>query len=413
MATPIGGAPMPLVTYADLQAPAKSQPTMKVYQLVQVRIHDKMKPMPPINALPAADMTTLDAWLQAGALAAAPADATCNTTTMPGGTTDPGKVVEGNKDGSSGPLVPGPGETCYEFKVHQSTTMVDDVKYDVGDGEHYEQFYYQVPWPADTVAFAYSTRADNAKVLHHWLLFSTIENEVEGYHKTAPLPTLIGTNPVLLAGWAVGGPNLVAPDDVGLELPEPGGQINVQWHFYNSTNTPQSDASSVQVCTVPKAMRAHTGSITWAGTEDLNGNKWTGGAGMPAHMMSTFTTTCDPGRAGLSATDPIHIIGFEPHMHRIGSHMKTDVKHTNGMVETLFDKPFSFGNETHYYSTYDLLPGEQLITSCSFNNTNDYGVPFGESSDTEMCYQFVFHWPAHSLSNGAASLLGVPDTCWD
>jgi hypothetical protein len=332
---------------------------------------------------------------------------------MPGGTTDPGKVVEGNKDGSSGPLVPGPGETCYEFKVHQSTTMVDDVKYDVGDGEHYEQFYYKVPWPADTVAFAYSTRADNAKVLHHWLLFSTIENEVEGYHKTAPLPTLIGTNPVLLAGWAVGGPNLVAPDDVGLELPEPGGQINVQWHFYNSTNTPQSDASSVQVCTVPKAMRAHTGSITWAGTEDLNGNKWTGGAGMPAHMMSTFTTTCDPGRAGLSATDPIHIIGFEPHMHRIGSHMKTDVKHTNGMVETLFDKPFSFGNETHYYSTYDLLPGEQLITSCSFNNTNDYGVPFGESSDTEMCYQFVFHWPAHSLSNGAASLLGVPDTCWD
>jgi len=58
------------------------------------------------------------------------------------------------------------------------------------------------------------------------------------------------------------------------------------------------------------------------------------------------------------------------------------------------------------------LPGEQLVTSCTFNNTNDFGVPFGESSDAEMCYQFVFAWPAHTLTNGAFSLLGVPDTCW-
>jgi hypothetical protein len=92
--------------------------------------------------------------------------------------------------------------------------------------------------------------------------------------------------------------------------------------------------------------------------------------------------------------------------------MKTDVKHANGMAETIFDKPFSFGNETHYFADYELKAGEQLITSCSFNNTNDFGVPFGESSDTEMCYQFTFAWPAHTISNGAASLLGVPDTCW-
>ena len=99
-------------------------------------------------------------------------------------------------------------------------------------------------------------------------------------------------------------------------------------------------------------------------------------------------------------------------MHRIGKRMKTDVKHVDGTMETLFDKPFSFGNETHYYQDYELKPGEQLVTSCTFMNDNDFGVPFGESSDTEMCYQFVFAYPAHALSNGAFSLLGVPDTCW-
>jgi hypothetical protein len=400
---PIGGAPMALVTFADLHKPAVTQPTMKVYQLVQTRIHDPLKPMPPIGTLPAADMASLDTWLKAGALTGTSADANCVIPPPP----------TGNVDGSPGPLKPGPGETCYEFKTHQSTTAVDDVPYDVGPtGEHYEQFYFKVPWPKDTVATSYATISDNAKVLHHWLLFSTNEQNPEGFHKTAPLPTLIGTNPILLAGWAVGGPNLVAPDQVGFELPDPGSTINVQWHFYNSTSTDQKDASKVQICTVPKAMRAHVGGVTWLGTEDLGGNKWTLGMGMPPHMTSTFTTTCTPGRKGLAATDSIHIIGFEPHMHKIGKHMTTKVTHMDGMIETIFDQPFNFGSETHYFKDYELKPGEKLTTSCTFDNTSDVGVPFGESSDTEMCYQFTFAWPAHSISNGAPSLLGVPDTCW-
>jgi hypothetical protein len=403
-ATPIGGAPMPLVTFADLHKAAVTKPTMKVYQLVQTRIHDQMKPMPPIGTLPAVDMTALDTWIQAGALTGPSTDATCMNAPP---TANP------NKDGGSGPIVPGPGVTCYEFKTHQSTTMVDDVPYDVGPpGEHYEQFYFKVPWPKDTVATSYATISDNAAVLHHWLLFSTNETNPEGFHKTAPLPTLVGTNPVLLAGWAVGGPHLVAPDQVGFELPDPGGTINVQWHFYNSTMTDQKDASKVQICTVPKAMVQHIGGVTWLGTENLGGNKWTLGAGMPAHMMSTFTTTCTPGRGGLAATDSIHIIGFEPHMHRLGKQMSTTIVHMDGTMEKIFDEPFSFGSETHYFKDVEVKPGEKLTTSCTFNNTTDKGVPFGESSDTEMCYQFTFAWPAHSIRNGAASLLGVTDTCW-
>jgi hypothetical protein len=403
-ATPIGGAPMALVTFADLQKPAATQPSMKVYQLVTTRIHDTNKPMPPIGTLLPADMTTLDTWIKGGALAGSSEDAKCATAGPPTGSND---------DGSSGPIVPGPGTTCYEFKTHQSTTSVDDVPYDIGPpGEHYEQFYFKVPWPKDTVATSYATIADNAAVLHHWLLFSTNEQNNEGFHKTAPLPTLVGTNPILLAGWAVGGPHLVAPDQVGFELPDPGGTINVQWHFYNSTMTDQKDASKVQICTVPKAMVQHVGGVTWLGTENLGGNKWTLGQGMPPHKESTFTTTCAPGRLGLAATDSIHIIGFEPHMHRIGKHMSTAVVHTDGTMETIFDEPFSFGSETHYFKDYEVKPGEKLVTSCTFNNTTDKGVPFGESSDNEMCYQFTFAWPAHSMKNGAASLLGVPDTCW-
>jgi hypothetical protein len=404
------GAPMPLVTYADLQKPAISQPTRKVWELVKERIHDTKRPMPPVMPLAAADLAELDGWLAGGALTGPASDATCAT---PAGGPTMGALSNSSRDFSVGALTPEIGETCYEFKVHGAQTAGDTSKFDITPGEFYEQFYYKIPWQANSVATAYATVADNGPVLHHWLLFSTNEAQAEGAHIQAPLPTLIGTDPMLLAGWAVGGPNVVAPPDVGFELPEPGVRtINVQWHFYNSTDKPQQDASKVQICTVPKATKKNIASITWTGTEDLNGNKWFGGAGMPAHMKSTFTTTCTPGRGGLAATDSIHIIGFEPHMHRIGKHMSTSVKHADGKMEMIFDKPFVFGNETHYTADFELKPGEQLVTSCSFDNDNDFGVPFGESTDTEMCYNFTFAYPAHALSNGAASLLGVPDTCW-
>jgi hypothetical protein len=133
---------------------------------------------------------------------------------------------------------------------------------------------------------------------------------------------------------------------------------------------------------------------------------------MPPHQESTFTTTCTPGRRGLAADQSIHIFSFEPHMHRIGKRMTTSVKHLDGTLDMVFDQPFSFGNETHYPVDVELKPGEQLVTSCTFNNDTARGVPFGESSDTEMCYQFTFAYPSRALSNGAASLLGVQDTCW-
>jgi len=400
---------MALVTYADLIKPSVTQPTKKVYELVKDRIHDTKRPMPPIGALMPADVAAVDSWVSDGAVSAAAADAVACIPSAASPEWEGARAL----DGSRGKITPGPGETCYEFKVHGGNTANDTTKFTVTDGEFYEQFYYKVPWPASSVATAYATLGDNVAVLHHWLLFSTNEPQPEGAHIVAPYPTLIGTDPVLLAGWAVGGPNLVAPQDVGFELPDPGQRtINVQWHFYNSTGKPQADASSIQICTVPKAMRENVGGVTWLGTEDLYGNKWFGGKGMPAHKKTMFTTTCVPGRAGVAADKPIHILGFEPHMHRIGKHMTTSVKKSDGTLATIFDKPFSFGNETHYFADYELKPGEQLITNCSFDNDNDFNVPFGESSDTEMCYQFTFAYPAHALTNGAPSILGVPDTCW-
>ncbi|MET0386466.1 MAG: hypothetical protein ABW321_10930 [Polyangiales bacterium] len=405
-AQPIGGAPMPLVTLADLHAPAKTNPALKVYEISHMRMNDQARPMPPgTDAKPAGDLAMLDTWLKGGAVAGPASDATCGSD-APGG----GPLVP---DASEyGALVPLPGEKCYDFPVHGGQTLPDDSRYDVGDGEHYEQFYYAAPWGNDEVATRYGGALDNPAVLHHWLMFSTAELDASGTHKTSPLPTLNGVNAQLIAGWAVGGKNLTMPADVGFELPPQGTTINVQWHFYNSSGTPQSDKSNVQVCTVPKSTKKNIAAITWTGTEDINGIVWLGGPGMPPKQVSEFGGTCNPNRAGLAADEPIHIIAFWPHMHQLGTNMKATINRPDGTKEVIFDKPFDFNKQIHYLQNYDLLPGETMTTTCTFNNTTDKGVPFGESSDTEMCYLFTFSYPAHSFENNVTSLIGATNTCW-
>jgi hypothetical protein len=379
-------------------------PSIQVYQLAKMRLEDSSKPMPPGGMIAAADKSTLDAYFTAGAMPGGASDMTCMTKMPSTGTS--------TTDGSYGELTPAPGETCYEFTNHNGSTTDDTTAYQDATGEHYEQFYFKAPWPTGSQATRYGTKLDNVKVLHHWLLFSTAETDAAGTHKTSALPTLIGVNAQLLAGWAVGGTNLAMPDDVGFELPDNGTELNVQWHFYNSTGSTQTDSSSVQVCTVPKDTRPHTATITWLGQENLDGNKWFGGAGMPPHQMSTFSGTCSPLRTGLNATDPVHIIAFWPHMHTLGIEMTSVVNHKDGTMETIFDKPFDFNHQVHYMQNYDLAAGDTLTSTCTFNNTTDMGVPFGEDTGDEMCYQFTFAWPAHSLENHASSLIGASNTCW-
>jgi cytochrome c551/c552 len=59
-------APMALLSYEDFVAPAKSDPTRKVAELVVQRMRDTVKPMPPQGLAPGAQADVVQAWIQAG-----------------------------------------------------------------------------------------------------------------------------------------------------------------------------------------------------------------------------------------------------------------------------------------------------------------------------------------------------------
>jgi hypothetical protein len=60
-------APMSLVTFADLNAPAKSDPGKRVFELALERITSADSPMPPSTPMAEAEIATFATWAKAGA----------------------------------------------------------------------------------------------------------------------------------------------------------------------------------------------------------------------------------------------------------------------------------------------------------------------------------------------------------
>jgi hypothetical protein len=298
------------------------------------------------------------------------------------------------------------GELCYELRTHGVPSAGDTSKYSIRPGEHYSCFFYRVPWTAPVEGTAFGNVFENQQVLHHWLLYTTAQAQPDGNFVEC-VGTHIGDTAQLLAGWAVGGKDVVMPKDVGFDLPAPGTTVMVEWHYYNSSGAPVLDGSGIRVCTLPKGTRPNSASITWLGTENLGGP-----IGMPAGRQSDFSGTCVPRRAGMDATTPIHIFAFLPHMHKLGRNMRSVVNRANGTREEVFNLPFDFNYQIHYDVAVDLYPGDTITSTCTFLNDTNAPVPFGNSSDTEMCYQFAFSYPAGALHNGAFGLNGATNNCW-
>ena len=420
-ATPIGGAPMPLVTLADFgkDYTVKSTPqllgqTMKVHEIVRIRVNKEQGtlPMPQGMPLSPADLGLLDTWLAGGAQAGtACAGGTGAGGTGAGGTGAAGSGGTNLMQGANNqcdiatnyePLTARDGETCYEFLTHDLSSPTDTTKFQVPTGESYNQLYYAVPWPAGTVATRFGANFDNLPVLHHWLGFKSASGNPAGTVAKDVTGTTLGEAAELVGGWAVGGCNTEFPPDVGLKLPD-SGAIMIQWHHFNNTGGTALDGSIVQWCTLPEGMRANIGGLTFLGTENFNGP-----IGMPPGM-NQFAGACVNDSGG-----DISIFGFEPHMHLIGVRMTSVIHRAAGGTETVFDQAFQFDQQYNYLMNPPIVlkAGDVIESTCTFNNTNPANVAFGQSTQQEMCYQFALAYPYDALNNGVLSLIGATNTCW-
>jgi hypothetical protein len=356
-ATPQFGAPMPLVTHADLHKALPSDASKKVFQQIPVRIGDDAKPMPPAPnpRLAASDRAVLDAWVNAGA---PQGPESCNTT-------PPG-------DGG----VIGPAPTCTP-----DTDVIGKTAFEMPQStkDEYICFGVDVPVTGKRHGIAVIPKIDNAKIVHHVLLMQS---------DTAVSPDPTPCSAVLiqyrmLYGWAPGAQGFTLPEEAGLPM---SGTMHyvVQVHYSNLTGlSGEKDRSGFQLCTTDK-LRPNDADVMAFGTNGFT---------IPAR--GKLDITCDLTVPTQIANPPRTVFAAMPHMHQLGKMISTThlPKAGGAPVDLGTDASFQFSSQSWFVVKSTIAAGDVVRTRCVWENPGNQPVGWGESTSEEMCYSFSLYYP--------------------
>lgn len=183
---------------------------------------------------------------------------------------------------------------------------------------------------------------------------------------------------VMLYASGVGTSPLDFPSGVGVKIPA-GTQIHLNLHLFNATDQPISGDSAILVKSQATAP-AMLAEMVFAGKFLF---------GIPANAQN-YTVT-----GGCMANTNYSLFAVWPHMHQFAVHSK--LEHTRGGTKTvLHDDAYSFAEQNYYLKTPEVQVqiGDQLTVTCTYNNTTNSVVPFGESSTEEMCFTGLYRYPA-------------------
>jgi len=446
-AEPLYGSPMPLLSVADLLAPSVTDPARRVVDLSVERVVDDTSPMPP-SPNPMLRETEV-ALLRAVATSAAVAP--CDT--LPDAGTDAGPepdadepadhdvadeldegaadaaadvVADTDRDAGADATTDTPRDTTGDAAPDVAADVVADIVADVAadaavdapfdpsecewtiemranagpDGgeftvpnssNHYECFYFAPTWTGDAHGLRFRSIIDDARVVHHWLLYAEAGAGTPGTHRGC---SGSHENATLVAGWAPGGDDWVMPPNVGLEMPGDTTYF-IEIHYANPRRLSTTDSSGVEICGT-STLREHTAGTHWLGTETI----LLAGAG--DHRT---TGTCNP-----NLTEPAHILRSWPHMHRYGRRMESYILRRDGARELLLDEPFAFDNQISHDTPFVINPGDRIQTTCHYT-TDTFLVTFGPNTEQEMCYNFVVAWPAGAFNTGGGIRGGSDNFC--
>lgn len=351
------GAPMPMLTWDDLQKPAPDFPDKKVFQAVVAKIDNDADPMPPPpNArLGPSDREVLRSWAAAGA----PRDAVgCSTTT----TTDPTGFL-----------------ACPITK-----TLEPGGAWEMPETTNDEYVCWGVDVTADTPTHivGFAPRIDNARIVHHVVMYETSSS-----YPTTPQPCSSGAALAwrMVLGWAPGVKGIELPPEAGFPIAATGTHYVVQMHYSNISHLKdQKDKTKIDLCT--SAPRQFEADVAAFGTQDIQIPEAPPAGGV-------FTRDCTVTVPSFFAGK--HMFAAMPHMHQTGVSMSTTLTTKDGKTVDLGTMPsFDFSRQA-WVPIDDAVTseGDVIRTRCGYTNRTGHKISFGEKTSDEMCYSFTMYYP--------------------
>ena len=330
-------------------------------------------PSTPTGPLTEAEKATLVAWLEAG--------------TPMGTQASCGPAGDGGAGGSApNPAQPEPLPCTPEYEFRASGAGPSEPFPVPVVSDTYRCFTFAVPFTESEQAIAWAPIIDDARVVHHWILYG---------HRNTVMPVGCGdAGRVFLMGWAPGGRNGIMPADVGLELPNPGSWLTLEVHYNNSARHPDGRDRSGVSRSAPPGLRGprRRGVITLGSV----------GIAVPPGADNFPVVSEVAGTLTQSLPDTLHVLWTSPHMHTNGQTFRTEITRA-GKTSMLVDVPrWDFANQTAFArdpETTLIQAGDSLRTTCTYRNPTSAFIRFGEKTENEMCFNFVVAYPITRLTN--------------
>jgi hypothetical protein len=351
---PLFGAPMPLVTYDDLIATRNGSRTL---DLVLQRVSSTTSPMPPPpnTLLTPAEIATLQMWSNAGA---SPSSTSC--------------AAEAGVAPSSIPTTACTPDTHLRatsaFTLNAQTPLDDYVCYgvDIASTD-----------PRQVIGIA--PHIDDTRIVHHVLLMQSDDS-----YPSDPTPCNAGLaiDWRLVSAWAPGTGVLELPPEAGFPLGSGTTHWVVQVHYNNALGlTSATDQSGFDVCTTTTLREYDAGIVAFGGTD------------IDLPPLSKRTLDC---RYALPQSfDGATFFNAMPHMHKLGVALSSIVTPSAGGADvTIVNQPsFSFQDQYLFPIDVTVHGGDVVDTKCTWNNSTDSEVTFGEGTGNEMCFDFAAYYP--------------------
>jgi hypothetical protein len=166
------------------------------------------------------------------------------------------------------------------------------------------------------------------------------------------------------------------PDGVAYKIAK-GSQLNLNLHLFNVQEEVLKGVSGVKIRTTTADKVTDFAQVTLAGSVSLSIPKG----------LSTSKGTC-------TLASDATLFAVSPHMHQLGTHLKAVAKPARGEPVVLYDGAYDFNEQRQYPADMlALKAGDKVDVECTYENTTDQTVMFGESSLDEMCFIGLYRFP--------------------
>jgi len=369
---PLYGAPMPLVTWEDLQAPAPSDRSKKVYERVGARIHDDADPMPkPPNArLGPGDTKILDDFITVGA---------------------PRSGNSCQSQGADGSPVPLDCAPDVHMLPQGRWTMPKEQK------DEYVCYGFDITESVKRHTIAFAPKIDNKKLVHHVVLFQSDSAEDPTPHACSAGGSILWR---MIFAWAPGGQNLNLPPEAGFPL-EGTTHYVAQVHYNNVTGLEgESDGSGFDMCSTDQ-LRPNDADVMAFGSQEFKIPK-----------QSRYGIECS--LTVPSSFSEVHTFSALPHMHKLGTSLSNTLypaSDPSKPIDMGAQSTWDFNNQVWMRIDATLRSGDLVKTRCAWTNTTQDDVGFGQNTDDEMCYAFTMYYPRIDASAWSWARPAVSSNC--